>query len=62
MELTGSTFILDNFGAIYESQTQAQKMFPPYKLNLTKEDCLSFQINDEVLFTYDVLDVSQVYD
>jgi hypothetical protein len=60
VELTGSTFILDNFGAIYESQ--AQKVFPPYKLNLTKEDCLSFQINDEVLFTYDVLDVSQVYD
>ena len=52
--------MLDTFGALYETQTE--KKFEPFNPNLKKEDDLSFLINDEVKFTYDLLDVTAVYE
>ena len=52
--------MLDTFGALYE--TQIEKKFEPFNPNLKKEDDLSFLINDEVKFTYDLLDVTAVYE
>ena len=53
-------FVQDTFGALYE--TSADKKFPEFKTNLAKEDQLSFKVNEDVHFTYDLLDVSEVYD
>lgn len=56
----GKIFVIDTFGALYE--TQKEKKFEPFESRLIKEDKLSFSINEEVKFTYDLLNVQEVYD
>ncbi len=53
-------FVLDTFGALYETQTK--KEFPPFCVNLKKDDDLCFEMNGKLHYTYDVLDVTAVYD
>jgi len=55
----GSVYIIDTFGALYETTTE--KKFEPFKQNLKQQDNLSFIINEEVKFTFDLLDVTEVY-
>lgn len=52
----GRIFVLDTLGAVYE--TSREHKFPSFKTSLEKQDQLSFKINNEVLFTYDLLDVT----
>lgn len=51
--------MIDTFGALYETSTETK--FEAFKQNLKQEDNLSFKINEEVKFTFDLLNVTEVY-
>ena len=59
VEIENRIFLLDSFGAIYE--TSLDEEFEAYNPNLQKKDELYFKKNDQFQFTYDVLDVSKIY-
>ncbi len=51
--------MIDTFGALYETTNETK--FGAFKQNLKQEDNLSFKINEEVKFTFDLLNVTEVY-
>lgn len=51
--------MIDSFGALYETTTEEK--FEAFKQNLKQEDNLSLKINEEVKFTFDLLNVTEVY-
>lgn len=53
-------YVLDTFGALYE--TGSEQTFPAFESKLVKEDQLTFEVNGEMHFTYDLLNVEEVYD